>query len=177
MTLAPLSFSGQVFRGQTFEQEIGNDLTFRLAYFEGDGEGWNIWVGDKAQPDYDFASVVTFPFRGRNNLGIYGWDFRNSDNSGPNELEYIPQERRSFRFVLDETNYQMYDDLLNTLLWQYNHSEEDVQYARDTMMTGPGIETGVLTITHIELGNLIVGERAWIDYMEFQVELYLPRDF
>jgi hypothetical protein len=36
--------------------------------------------------------------------------------------------------------------------------------------------TGVMTITHLDLGNLMVNERAWIEYMEFEVELCLPPD-
>jgi hypothetical protein len=33
------------------------------------------------------------------------------------------------------------------------------------------IKKGTLIITHLELGNLNPGERAWIEYMEFEVTL------
>jgi hypothetical protein len=178
----PLSFNGEVIRGQTFEREMGNNLVFRLDYDKGDGEGWYIEVADKMQPDHNFCLVVTFPFRGINSLDIQGWHFRNSDNSGPNKpgdkQVHAPQEKRSFRFVLDETGYQTASDAVDKLMHQYLYSEEEVAQAREIMDTELLEKaTGVLTITHIELGNLMVGERAWINYMEFEVELDLPCDF
>lgn len=36
---------------------------------------------------------------------------------------------------------------------------------------------GTLTITDLVLGNLVVGERAWIESMSFTVELLLPQGF
>ena len=33
---------------------------------------------------------------------------------------------------------------------------------------------GVMTITNLELGNLIPNERAWIESMNFEVKVYLP---
>jgi hypothetical protein len=181
ITTNPLFFSGEVVRGQTFEREIGNNLVFRLDYYKGDGEGWYIEVADKMQPDHNFCLFVTFPFRGNNSLDIQGWHFRNSDNSGPSELGdkqvHAPQETRPFRFVLDETGYQIASDTVDKLMHQYFYSEEEVAQAREIMYTELGKATGVLTITHIELGNLAVGERAWINYMEFEVELDLPCDF
>jgi hypothetical protein len=49
-----IEFQGQVCRGEDFEQEVGPDLTFRLRYDNGDGEGWSIWVGDLTHSEHDF---------------------------------------------------------------------------------------------------------------------------
>lgn len=173
-----VSFDGEVLRGQDFEHEIEQNLVFRLRYFAGDGEGWEIWVGDRTRPDCDFSACVTPPFRGVNSRLISGWHFRNPDNSGPPDPEDLrfPQEVRGFWFVLDETDCQIADDALGKLMWPYQYSEEEVDEAQGTheqLQTAKGI----LTITQLELGNLTVGELAWIDRMEFTVELWLPPEW
>ena len=167
-----VSFSGEVRRGQSFEKEIGQNLTFRLNHYKGDGEGWVIWVGNKTQPDHDFSACVTLPLRGLNSRFIEGWHFRNGDNSGPRAPDdSIGLEKtRAFSFVLDETDYQIAHNAVGKLLWPYNYSEEEVDRAGEMYWQLDKVE-GVLTITRIELGNLRVGERAWIDQMEFVVEL------
>lgn len=93
------SFNGEVSKGQTFEVKLRQELVFRLEYFDGDGEGWEIWVGDTIQPGHNFVRCVTPPHRGLNgNTDIIGWHFRNADNSGPRGSEDIPvpQEVKKF---------------------------------------------------------------------------------
>jgi hypothetical protein len=165
---------GQVRRGEDFEWEIAPDLTFQLRCVKGDGEGWVVWVGDLAQPEHDFSLVVTPPFRGMNARYIEGWHFRNGDNSRPNEGSVnAPQEIRGFSFVLNEADYETADRVLNCLLWPCDDlpGEEAIK-TYEGLVKG----TGVMTITHLDLGNLMVNERAWIEYMEFEVELCLPPD-
>ncbi len=80
--------------------------------------------------------------------------------------------------MLDEKGYQIASDAVDKLMHPYLYSEKEVAQAQEIMHTELLEKaTGVLTITHIELGNLVVGERAWIDRMEFKVELYPPGDF
>lgn len=170
-------FTGKVSRGQSFVRDLDEGLRFRLVYGAGDGEGWHIWVGDSEQLDHDFSRCVTPPFRGLNSRYIEGWHFRNDENSGPRTTDdhSAPQEARHFAFVLSEADYHAADGALDKLLWPYQYSEEEVQQAQqiyDQLETA----TGVLTITGLELGNLIAGERAWIEQMEFEVELVLPND-
>src|SRR5918996_4079708 len=91
-------FSGEVLKGRSFERQIGANRFFRLVPEE---LGWSISVGSKAGRE-NFCSVVTPPYRGVNTLRIEGWHFRNSDNSGRNELGpknvNAPQELREFYF-------------------------------------------------------------------------------
>ncbi len=35
---------------------------------------------------------------------------------------------------------------------------------------------GVMTITNLELGNLIPDSKAWIEYMGFEANVYLPTE-
>jgi len=176
-----LNFSGEVSRGQIFEKEIAQDLVFRLTPTK---YGWNIWMGNKVQPDHDFVGMVTPPFHGMNARYVKGWHFRNSDNSGPNEAGEknvnAPQKERRFYFVLNEADYQVasiaYDILHYPSLLSKDLSEQSKKQILEQREKLEPRE-GELAITRIELGNLIVGEQAWIDYMEFEVTLDLPVGF
>ncbi len=165
-----LRFRGTVSRGQLFEQEISPDLVFRLKPLV---HGWEIEIGHKTESE-NFSAVVTPPYYGMNARYVEGWHFRNRDNSGPNEpgekLVNAPQEKRRFYFVLNEIDYQIAYNALNTRLLSSDEEKEQALEKRK------GLEPreGMLTITHLELDNLIVGGKAWIDYMEFEVELNLP---
>ncbi len=167
-------FAGGVVRGQVFEKEIAGDLVFRLVP---DEYGWKIWVGKKDNPDQDFSSVVTPPFRGMNHRYIKGWHFRNADNSGPNEPGAknvnAPQKVREFAFVLNEGDHRVTSETLSQLLWPTNDWERE-----EARRTFEAVEMrtarGQLTIVDLALGNLIMGNRAWIDDMRFEVKLFQP---
>ena len=76
----------------------------------------------------DYAAVVTPPYRGVNQLQLYGWHFRNADNSGPNAAGpknlNAPQELRSFRFVLSREDFEDAAGALARLLWGPAESED-----------------------------------------------------
>lgn len=161
-------FEGQLSRGQIFEESIGQNLAFRLEPFEQD---WEIWIGNPKQSDQNFAAIVTPPFHGLNSLYIEGWHFRNSDNSGPNEAGEknvnAPQQERAFCFVLNEEEYQAAYEWLNK---QLSSSEAGGQppVANQNVIEP---RAGLLRITQLTLGNLNVGDHAWIESLEFEVEL------
>ena len=173
-----LFFTGEVARGESFERILDEDLIFRLNYYDGDGKGWYIWVGNSEQPDYDFSVLVTLPLRGPNSRNIMGLHFRNGDNSGPRTEadHYAPQEIRPFSFVLTETDYHIADNALDKILWPYEYSEEQVQQARQ-IYNELETATGVLTITDLVLDNLIVGKMPWIETMEFEVTIEFPDEY
>lgn len=167
-------FTGQVWRGQTFDKNLPQGFYFQLSPLEYAYVGWIGWqisISNKFYPDHDFASVATPPFRGMNALSIEGWHFRNKNNSAPNDGSLnAPQRVRPFHFVLNEENYQRASDLLKCILWPC--TDLDILDAIEMHQTIP-IASGELTITQLELGNLVVGELAWIEYMEFEVKLEL----
>ena len=159
--------SGHVERGLVFEQEIAPNLVFRLIPF---GQDWEIWIGTSTGSVYNFSSVVTPPLYGINSRHIEGWHFRNSDNTGSNQAGEknvnAPQHERRFCFVLNEDDYQVAYDWLHT---QQGAAEEDQQAVADKyrrIKRG----TGILRIHELTLGNLD-GERAWIERIEFGVEV------
>lgn len=169
-TAPDFSFKGKVSRGEVFEADLFDGLTFGL---EPDQFGWTIWLGNKAHPEYNFSSVVTPPYYGINSLYIEGWHFRNSDNTGPNEAGEknvnAPQHERGFCFVLNEADYQVALDGLNARFLTSKQEQELAQAKRAQLRP----RVGVLMITQLQLGNLVEGAQAWIEDMEFEVELQL----
>lgn len=159
--------SGYVQRGGVFEQEIAPNLIFRLTPFAQD---WEIWIGDGTSSGHNFSSVVTPPLYGINARQIVGWHFRNSDNTGPNQAGEknvnAPQYERRFCFVLSEVDYQTAYDWL---IAQKGASDMD-QQAVASEYSRIKLGAGTLRIGQLALGNLD-GERAWIERMEFEVEL------
>ncbi|MFO7680530.1 MAG: hypothetical protein R6X34_10805 [Chloroflexota bacterium] len=170
-----ITFTGEVIRGQTFEKEISDDLLFRLVpseYANIGIDGWQINIINKSYPDHELASVATPPFRGKQVLDIVGWHFRNEDNSGPfisgPDGHYQPQEVRSFYFVLTEEDYETAMEAIACII----HPCDDIG-VKEAIQIHEEITKarGEVTITDLELGNLVASERAWIENMEFTVEL------
>jgi len=99
-----------------------------------------------------------------------------SDNTGPNgpgeKLVNAPQKVRRFYFILNEEDYQI---AYNSLDIDSFPEEEHEQIWKKREQLEP--REGRLTITKLELGNLVPGEDAWIEKMEFEVELSLPSNF
>jgi hypothetical protein len=176
---APYQFSGTVIRGESYEKKLNNDLKFKLipeAYADEGWIGWFIHIGPASERSPNYAGIVTPPFRGTNTLHILGFHFRNADNTGPNDgSANYPQETRNFSFVLHEEDYQRASDVLECILWpplcEDITPEEAIEIHRSI-----SIKKGTLIITHLELGNLNPGERAWIEYMEFDVTLEIDAE-
>ncbi len=160
-----VSFGGKVIRGQDFEKELGQKLFFRLVPFKGDGQGWEIWVGNKTQPEQNFSAYVTPPYRGPNGRYIEGWTF-----TRPELLGY--QRIRRFDFVLNESAHQLASDELHKLMRPYKFSEAEVEQAweiRDAIPTA----SGTLTITNMEIDNSVSSSFPLINLLEFEVNVNL----
>ncbi len=170
----PVQFVAEVVQGQSFEREIGGDLVFRLVP---NGYGWTIWVGTRATGDADFSAVATPPFRGMNHRYIEGWHFRNVENSGANEPGpknvNAPQEVREFALVTNESDYRIAGEALDKLIRPSSPGERETAERRFEAVEARAAH-GRLTILELRLGNLVVGQRAWIERMRFQVELFRP---
>jgi len=163
--------AGEIRRGMTFEAALGGGVAFRLVPVR---HGWAIWVGDPGRPDDNYAAIATPPFHGINPLYVEGWHFRNSDNSGPNRAGAknvnAPQETRDFRFVADRKSFLTARAALEAVLWPGASSVREIAAARRRWNdTASGC--GRLKITAMTLGNLRVGEKAWIDRMAFTVDI------
>lgn len=165
-------FSEEIERGQSFQKKIKDDLVFCLtpSSFWVENGGWTLNISDETgKPcDDNFAGIVTPPFRGGDNATfIQGWNFRNEDNTGASEANAITANSmtRHFSFVFNQSEYEaIFNDAFNL------PTDENVDASK--ILTS----RGVLTITDIEVGNLIPNEVAWIESMKFEVQIYLPSD-
>lgn len=178
----PFTFTGQVIRGDTFHQQINRYLLFCLTPNSvTDATGWTIYIVAYTDTGCDNAThtyngLVSPPFHGVNPILIEGWHFRNEDNSGPNDGSVnAPQETRWFQFVLSEEDYQV---VWPAHLCSFRNMCDNLspEEAENIIWAIPKA-AGTLTITDLVLGNLVVGEQAWIESMSFTVELLLPEGF
>ncbi len=166
-----LTIDGAVTRGERFAWPLPGGLAFELRPLL---QGWVIWIGDPARPEENYAAVATPPFHGPNPTLIQGWHFRNADNTGPNapgpKNVNAPQHTRRFRFVLDKARFDTAMETLALVLWPGDRGPAEVDAARDAFRAIEKAD-GILQITDLELGNLVSGERAWIERASFMVHL------
>lgn len=178
------TFNGNISRGKIYKHQIANDLVFCLVPSGKSGnqdEGWYIVISDALPGSCDknsnnyvnFGPVVTNPMRGNPLFDVYGWHFRNEDNTGENNGSLnVPQEERIINFVFNRKDY---DAVLYSLRCNQWGIDEDCAIATKTS-TNADIprSSGKFTITKLELGNLVPDSYAWIEKMEFKFEVYLP---
>ncbi len=91
---ATVEFSASIKAGKRFEHPFGNRFVFAL---EPMAYGWEIRVYEKGRKE-DLAEL-TPPLRGPNPTDIEGWNFRNEDNTAPNDGSVnVSQKDREFIF-------------------------------------------------------------------------------
>ncbi|MAK60264.1 MAG: hypothetical protein CMK09_04740 [Ponticaulis sp.] len=131
----------EIYGNHNFSQELDNGWVFSLSAAKW---GWRIAVYD----DETDLTAGTPPLRGPNPREIYGWHFRNADNTGPNTGEVnAPQHMRAF--VLSSR-------------------------AAGTS-PGPGDGIGWLKIEDFGLSDLEPGEQARMSYLKFNACLSWPK--
>ena len=171
---APITFHGEVRRGQVSVHDVRENLAFMLKPAQ-EGWGWYIWMGDPQQPLDDYVWVATPPYRGVNSRQIFGWHFRDADNTGPNEAGFknmnAPQRVRQFRFVETPEQFRAAREALAIALWGGGRGKAEIDAATAFLLAGEGWGRGVVEITDLKLGNLAPHQRASIARMAFTVTL------
>ncbi len=88
---AAVSFVAEVAGSHGFERRLASGWTFALVSAD---KGWDLRLFDGEGRD---LTAGTPPLRGPNARELYGWHFRNADNSGPNDGSVnAPQGLRVF---------------------------------------------------------------------------------
>ncbi|MAK59525.1 MAG: hypothetical protein CMK09_00955 [Ponticaulis sp.] len=131
----------EIYGNHNFMQELDNGWVFVLSAARW---GWQIAVFD----DETDVTAGTPPLRGPNPREIYGWHFRDADNTGPNTGEVnAPQHMRAF--VLSPR----------------------------AAGTPPGPDDGIgwLKIEDFGLSDLEPGEQARMSYLKFNACLSWPK--
>jgi len=160
-------FSGQIVRGQVYKHQITQNLI--LCLIPGT-EGWYIVVSDAlpnscdiSSKDFiDFVPVVSPPWR--ESHSVDGSQFRNKDNTEDLVYGSDIQQIWGFNFVFNRDDYTEQKNQLNPTF-------KCPAVCRDIPRS-----SGTLTVGNIKLGNLIPNSKAWIEYMEFEVKIYLPAE-
>ena len=158
--------------GREFSLQFSQGLVFHLLPYE---DGWVAQVKPLSYPKDkfsngapDFASV-TPPFHGPNAADIQGQHFRNSDNTGPNELGpknvNAPGKIRQIQYcssVKEFLNWQKeYDDY---------QSGRCLQSSKGCFSSLGCRQILTLEIYDLRLTNLIAGQQARIERMEFSID-------
>lgn len=99
---------------------------------------------------------------------------RGQMNQGLKMLMHPRRKIGECYFVLNEEDYQKAFDALQKILWPYQCSEQQVEEARKIHGGIKTVKDG-LTIKDMRLGSPKVRQRAWIEYMKFEVNLIYPR--
>lgn len=122
--------TGEVSRGQEYQQEIGSGLVFLL---EPNDTGWMIRIRpkDPCTENGDWASVVNAPYRNYSSLFV-------DASYGITAQEAVVQMNpRKFSFVVSCDDYQTESRRLNIVLWPYTYSRQEVDEATAKLGTSP----------------------------------------
>ncbi|MEO0424223.1 MAG: hypothetical protein AAF184_17930 [Pseudomonadota bacterium] len=140
----------------SFYQSLDNGWVFALERAE---EGWQVRLYDGVPGGAVDLTQLTPPLRGTPNpRDLFGWHFRNADNTGPNEGSVnAPQETRAF--VISP-------GLAGTA---------GLKPSGGSLELGPNDGLGLLKITDYGLRNPVPGERAVMNYVQFEACLRWPR--
>jgi len=181
------TFSGHIKKGETYIHKFTKNLNFCLmpggVFSDVPEEGWFILITDSRsrscygiQDGYDdLGPIITPPYRGNMYFDILGWHFRNKDNSGPNDGSVnAPQEVREFNFLFSEEDYKKI--WYSTRCSQWKFPEDCTSATQYPMSHSDTIlhSRAQFIINNLTLGNLVTDSHAWIEEMDFTVEVYLP---
>ncbi len=180
------TFDGKISRGQVYKHQIIPNLIFCLipgGVIDIPNDGWNIVVSDSrdgscdhnSENYVDFGPIVTPPFYGNQFFDVYGWHFRNKENTGESNGDLnVPQRERFINFVFNREDYEIVWHRSRCSQWGI---DEDCAFATQTSAQTDIFWTRAkFTITELELGNLVPNSYARIESMKFKFDVYLPAE-
>lgn len=165
----PISFAVEA--GQFYSTKIDHGLMFSLDPAEG---GWQINVvpevknclRDCADDDCYNMTDINLPLHGVNSTQLYGWHFRNADNTAPNDGSTIaPGEERDFVYALSCSDQTRIMDSYMCL----TGSRQDCEDTGNIV-----VGHGLLTVNSHELTPPEKGQMADFVKATFTLTLYPP---
>lgn len=158
-----MSFTGQVDKGELYEQKINDDLIFRLVpNSAGNPPGWVIMIVPVDRSREDYVWVVTPPYRFSNPQYVdisYGISAREAVNHSP----------RTFSFVTNEKDFKTAGEAVDVLLWPSTYTKREVKEAKARLEAVPRAK-GIFTITDASFKS-VSGGKEEIEHLAFQIEL------
>jgi len=166
------TIEGSVSRGQVYKHQIAENLALCLVP---DSIGWYLVISDlqpgncenRSDHIVNFANMLTPPFHGNTTFFIWGPYFRNEDNTEYSDDSY--KRYMNFVFSRDDYNTVYYSKACS--MWGF--ASDCIRATQTSTEIEVPRTRGILTITELELGNLVPNEHAWIEYMEFKFEFYM----
>ena len=153
-----LFFDGEVAGQHLFTQKVSENWTLKLLPNK---FGWDLRIHDKQGLD---LSQVTPPFHGvPNPREIYGWHFRNANNTGQNDGNVnAPQHLRLFQFS---------SSLNSTGGFKPSYHPDQVRHSSTDQFEGHGW----FKILDMGLSDLQPNQYARMNYLRFSVCLNWPK--
>lgn len=161
-------FTGEVTRGNTFQQDIGHGLVFRLAPTPGYADiGWKILIMPKDTPEdgpIEFSAVATPPYRTYNARYL-------ETSFGNTAKQAVSMTPRIFYFVESVDDEHRAEECLNAAMYPTNISDEEkvrvVQEQREIQLG-----KGELRILKSRLGRAkALTDAGTIDWLRFEVDI------
>lgn len=176
-----LAFTGEVKAGQTFTQEIGNELAFRVVPSDQQApdQGWYFEIGptSPAVDEWDqYIYVVTPPYHFRHSRDI-------STDYGVPAQQAVGRYLHRFWFVLSRTEGSQAAAALNNDLSPQNQT--DIDHAGELRRSLPKGRGGFLVVDskitpgklNPESGSCEPGSCGAMHWIKFHVTLVVPQTF
>lgn len=164
-----VAFSGEVRSGKGYTHKLAPHLEFRLLPST-DVSRYEIWLGDPAEPEDNYCTVVTPPFHGPNALWIWSGELASKSHG---RLENLPGRNRLFKCVSDRREYREASWALQRVLWAPSKDEPRGTAAKAESLLGErqvAALAGSLRIKSFRLGADAGGGPA-IEALAFSVKL------
>jgi hypothetical protein len=165
-----VDFSGEVSRGQRFEQAIAPGMVFRLEPYAGNDSGWEIRLVPGAEPSpasVDCIGAILVPTHGSNELSIELPEEKTAQAAtlrNPHEFDFVPNPSDCKRAW----------DLSNSIAYEYNLPDQERDRLNLQLSKIP-IGHGQLRVLDFRLSPRQEGsEFVVIDWIMFGVHLQFP---
>jgi hypothetical protein len=149
--------------GNSYQQSVGNELTFKIAAMKNEEWGWVFSLADNAGRDYIYPVNPPLRLNPSETLGRgYGYSARQSLG-----------HERNVRVLLDSADYNRLEPLVNNALWPYNAPDPDRAF--DEYVTAlQNLQTGVLKLKVLAAD---VAPDDSVRSAKFHVEFVAPEGF
>ena len=149
--------------GSSYQQSIGNGLTFKIPAMKDEEWGWVFSLEDNAGRDYIYPVNPPLRLNPSETLG------RGYGDSARQSLGHD----RNLRFLLDSADYNRLEPLVNNALWPYNAPDPDRAF--DEYVTAlQNLQTGVLKLK-VLAADIALDDR--VRSAKFHVEFVAPPGF
>jgi hypothetical protein len=164
--VTPTHFTGELKRGERFQQTISPDMIFALEPYAGNDSGWAIHLmpgSDSKSMSMDCIGAVSEPLHGDKNREI----------APPDETshETVKWKPREFEFVPDAANCKVAWDLMNLVYYPSKITDEQRAEAGEKLGKMPTAHGKFTVLSSVLRPGKTANESGSIESLAFEVEL------